>query len=349
MSLLTISPQDIENISSILKKQGYDKLYQSFTSHNQMIFLDRYGWDIENLPLISERHYIGANFIDDIAQYFKEKHNFNLYKVYEEKLTKHRWQDHLVEGLIKAVKEKKYVLDNNSLIMISQNYATSSKKTYENFFILITLCADDKTFIKASANVLQKLQSQLSPTLLELEKYKKRWEKRIKDITIEELSVNEDYQTIKRIFSKLDNPKEKQFVKVINGLYHRCEFDIDVLSQQNRLSFNKNQDALRIFFTQFNNYIKSSERGKEILGITDFKFDQNCITFYFIEEKNRTLIESLTADLIDYAMTKEDKNNLKGANSIQSVEKFFTPFLMNYSLQKSLIKKENTNKISKKI
>ena len=210
---------------------------------------------------------------------------------------------------------------------------------------------DNNEACQSFENIMTVKAKERNLSLLDLEKVKRAWDKRFKNVDISTLN-KKSYDAILEVFSKIETSKKKDLYEFNSGEYIEVYLDADLLSQENKLSLPKNVEALNIFFNKFRRYCDKSKTPMDILSINEFEFTSGVISkirVNFKESTNRKSIQSVIKDLIDFSLIK-DKNHLKGKTFItQDEQKFFDAFILNYSLQEKIPLKTENKKNSFKI
>jgi hypothetical protein len=334
-----VTNKDIDNIAELVEK--YENQYLAGYIKNRKNEKNG-GANISELNTLFNRNLLGnAKLQDELFQFFKQNNKFNLAYYYEMQLNNHSWHGDALAAYTRFIKNGDYFPKNDQVILDAiQKQSISTAKTFWTMVSLAALPKDDSIAAKCFYTVIKEKKKDDIP-LLELEKVQKGWDKRFKGIDLSKIASKEE-QYFSKLFNKIEVSKQKNFFTTEEGHYLSINIDIDLISQDNKISKNKNEDALRIFFIAFEKYAKKAQNIKDVLSIDDFKHNstKGILTFYYSDISKRDLIKSLACDLVDYA-TSKDGNKLKGANiNNQDTDKFFSSYVMNYVLQSTLNKDE---------
>lgn len=309
--------------------------------------------DIHKVYEFWDRNIIGSAKIQKLtSDYLLDKYNQSLGKIYEQSLSSHSWQDHIFNAYVRLVNSGSYYPDDHKTIYTSiNNQSSSNNKTFWNMFTLAACCKDDKVCLDSFALILDKKKTHKTISSLDLDKIQKIWNKRFKNVDVENLSPD-SFAIIQPYFELSKSHKERDFFSIEQGNYITLNIDLNVICQHNKFSLSKNQDALRIFFNQFSSFVTRTNQSSDnssLLSISSFSFStidavKTAISFNYSDVQQKNLITSLACDLVDYATSKQDKNTLKGQNiNLQSdKDLFFSSFIQNYALQHSLPQKDST-------
>lgn len=345
--------------------------------------------DFQNVLEISKEHYIGRNLfvnpfsralkdwddkkertfegssefymdavaehkflMNDIRAYFLKTYNQDIVKIYEEKCVSHYWNESIFIAYSRFIKDNIYYpQEPNAILKIVQEKKCTNSKTLWDLVSLSSYIKDNNEACQSFENIMTVKAKERNLSLLDLEKVKRAWDKRFKNVDISTLNKT-SYDAILEVFSKIETSKKKDLYEFNSGEYIEVYLDADLLSQENKLSLPKNVEALNIFFNKFRRYCDKSTTPMDILSINEFEFTSGVISkirVNFKESTNRKSIQSVIKDLIDFSLIK-DKNHLKGKTFItQDEQKFFDAFILNYSLQEKIPFKTENKKNSFKI
>lgn len=343
-----LTNNQIVEISEIVKK--HDFAFSASRINNDQNEKDG-GAEISSLYSLFSRDLLSsAKFQDDLFEYIKGLNKFNLAYCYEKKLDSHSWNGDLLLSYTRFIKNGKYYPENEQSIYNSiKGQSSDSNKTFWTMISLSAAAKDDSVAAKCFHLVLKDKKRCAIP-LLDLEKIKKNWDKRFNGVDVS-IVAPQEYTYLSDLFSNIESSKNKDFFQIKEGHYLSIDINVDLISQSNKMSKNKNEEALRIFFIAFLKYSKKSKELQDVLSINAFTEESSGskLIFYFSDFSKKNMIKSLVCDLVDYATTKFENNKLKGSSiNEQDTEKFFSAFVLNYLLQKSLSDKSNKDLTPKK-
>ncbi len=352
--MINLSKADFENILEISNKHYL----------LQKLFVNPFGRALRDWDSKKERTFEGSSefYVSEVAEnkylmldirdYFLKNHNQDIAKIFEEKCISHYWNESIFVAYSRFIKEDIYYPTEPSKILkiIEEKKCTNSKALWD----LVSLSGyikDDNESSKAFANIFSVKAKDRNLSLLDLEKIKRAWDKRFKNVQEENINPNA-LKVAKEVFDKIENSKKKNLYEFNTGEYIEVILDADLLSQDNKLSVPKNVESLNIFFNRFTKYVQNSKTPLEMLSITSVEFksaNQSKIRINFNDSKNKNTIQSVLKDLIDFSLIK-DKTHLKGKTFFpEDPIKFFDAFLMNYALQEKITVKEEQKKNSFKL
>lgn len=336
-----VTNKEVEEISQLVKNHGHKDLAERIYCYQDKA---RGFVSASSISLLNTQILTNAKLQDDLYKLFKDSNNFNLASFYEKQLLNHSWQNDLFTAYTRFIKLGVYYPENDKVIYDSINgQSMSSIKTFWAMVSLVSLVKDDETSLNCFHLILKEKKKGDIP-LLDLERVKRSLDKRFKGIDVSTLPQKE-YNYLVNLFSSIETSKEKSFFNVSDGHYIKINVDFDLISQENKLSKAKNMDALRAFLVAFERFSKKSQELRDVLSVDEFKQDvANCnMTFYYSDPCKKDMIKSLACDLVDYATSKFETNKLKGyyINS-QDSDKFFSSYVMNYVLQHTLKKDEQS-------
>lgn len=287
------------------------------------------------------------NYLQDaLYDYFKDNINFNLASFYELKILNNSWQADIFLIYVRFMKNKGYYPENDKIIHeLIKIQTIDNNKVFWAMFTLASLAKDDNTVVKSFYTILKekKVHADTLP-LLDLEKIKRSWDKRMKGVNVSKFPSKE-YKYLCNLFSKIEEGKTKDFFTVNKGNYLDISIDLDLVSQENKLNVNRNLDALTIFFSAFSKHIETNNDTRNVLSLSNFKWEKGVkstfsLTFFYSDSSKEDTIRKIAGDLMGHALTKFDGTKLRGAEirlgDIENNNKFFSAFILNYNLQNTL-------------
>lgn len=352
--MIKLSKKDFENILNISNHHFLDRV----------LFVNPFARAIKEWKEEKERTFEGSSefYVSEVAEnkslmldirnYFIKNNNQDIAKIFEEKCISHYWNESIFVAYSRFIKEDIYYpTEPSKILKIIEEKKCTNSKTLWDLVSLSGYIKDDSESSKAFANIFNVKAKDRNLSLLDLEKIKRAWDKRFKNIKEENINPNA-LKVAKEVFDKIENSKKKNLYEFNTGEYIEVILDADLLSQDNKLSVPKNVESLNIFFNRFTKYVQNSKTPLEMLSITSVEFksaNQSKIRINFNDSKNKNTIQSVLKDLIDFSLVK-DKTHLKGKNFIPDDPiKFFDAFLMNYALQEKISTKEEQKKNSFKL
>lgn len=342
---MIVTKTDLLNIASIIKEHEFNYCANIILNYADDLITTK-ETDINKVSAFFDKKILkSASIQKKIHSYFLEK-KLNIGELYEKKLQYSIWDSDLLLAYSRFINNKLYYPKNESVIFdIIKEHKSNNNQTFWIFVSMAESCKDDKISLDSFAHILKEKTKYQTLSLLEIEKFKKIWDKRYEGVDIQSISP-ETFEIAKPYFDSIHESKNKDFFSVEKGYFQKFTIDNNILSQSNRLTLGKNRDAIHTFFTNFKVFTKTKTTANDIFSISDFNFNTSTKTTLIIsynDPKKEKLIQSLMADLIDYATSKEDNNNLKGSKPFSSNEtnNFFETFLNHYALNFSLPKKED--------
>lgn len=292
------------------------------------------------------------NLLIDIRDYFQKKYGQDIVKVYEEKCLSTYWNESIFVAYGRFIKDNLYYpQEPETILKIVKDKRCTNSKTLWELVSLSGYIKDNNESCNAFADILTEKAKNRNLSLLDLERIKRSWDKRFKNVDISNLPQN-SLEQIQKVFAKIESSKTKNLYEFNSGEYIEVQLDADIISQENKLSVPKNIEAINIFFNRFKRYIDKSKTPSESLSINGFEFASGSISklrVNFTDSSNKNAIKKVVKDLIDFCLIK-DKNNLKGKTFLPEDEvKFFDAFIMNYALQEKVQLKAENKKNSFKI
>lgn len=348
MTAFTVTADEIKELVELFEKSHEISVAAALEVYIQHA---KPTWPLDKMYGLTERRILDNSIIQNkLFQYFKDKKDFSLAEYYESQLINDYWHSDILQAYTGFIKKGIYYPENPQIIYDSLK--KQSIGTVKNFWTMITLASliKENDIATQSFHLVIDKKGQNNITLLDLEKIKKTWDRRFKNVNIETLPKVE-YEYLSNFFSKIEHGKKQDLFFTEEGHYVNLVVNRDSLSQSNKLSVSRNTEALRYFFNSFADYVKKSKYAHDVLSITGFKqtVDANgTLTFYYSDYSKKKVIQSLACDLVDYATTKTEKNNLKGMARIENPEKFFEPFVMSYVLQATLSAENDNSKKAKR-
>lgn len=298
-------------------------------------------------PTIAEN----KSVMNKIHKYFMETYNVNIGKYYGDMILTKYWAEPVFTSYYRFIKDGLFVPEDDDLKKVLLGKKSNNSKIFWNIVTLASLIKDDVKSAQVYAHIFKERQKERSLSLLDLEKVKKSWDKRFKDVDLSNLEPVY-WEAIQEAFNKIENGKKKNLYEVRVGNHIEIFLEADILSQENKLSIPKNIEALNIFFNKFKNYLTKSKLSQEMFSITSFEIVSQSTTklrLNFTDSGKQEIIQKIFKDLIDFSLIKE-KENLKGRTFSTSDEvKFFDAFLLNYSLQEQINQKAVEKKPTMKI
>lgn len=348
MDKYKLTPKDVKEISNIFKANGEDYYASRIMEDKNIISMhDMHAFDdndiLENKKLQNA-----------LYSYCQQHKKFNLASYYEDRLIKNVSYAEFAIPYIRFIKSKGYYPAKDEILyeIIENQYIQKNKELWL-MFSLASLIKNDFFSAKSFSLLIEENVRKDTP-LLHIEKMKKIWDGRFNGIDVSAIAPAE-YQFVSEIFSIIETSKKQNFFTEDDGFYSNILIDINLISQENRVSISQNNSALLLFFTYFGSYLPVAEEHRNALSINNFTGKQVFknsfqLTFSYSDINKKDLIKSLAYTLIGYATTVGENNQLKGAEmSAQNTSKFFDAFIMNHLLQTSMgnndIQKSKKSKI----
>jgi hypothetical protein len=353
MSAFTISASELDEISKIFVKRKLSGLVRTvdyslkhnINSHKQSVN----SYSLDSLSIFTNKYLLNnTDALKDIYEYTKNK-SCNIAHFLENKMITSYSNADTLDGYARLIKNTDHYLNNSENI-----YKVIVKKTpstLKNFWSIVTLAScihDINLSIKAFYLILKEKKSSIySFSLLDLEKIKRAFDKRFKNLNEKDFPKVE-YQFILKSFTEIDNSKTKSFCTTTSGSYLDVFIDIDLICQENKFSKNKNNGMLKSLFNNFASCLadkkdKPLSLNKIIVRDEDDRTLSFHVVFYFEDVLQGELIRLVVGDLIDYAIIKDKDGKLQGESiKNKNSEQFFSSFIMNHAFEKTLDKKEET-------
>jgi len=345
MSNFTVNNEELDQLSTIFSKHGLKNIVENIEKEKKANSSFYY---LERIRIFNNKFVVNNNeLLKSLYNYTKDK-SFNIAHFFEQQvLHAHNWSDEF-SGYVRLIKNTDYALrENQKFYSIINKQAPSTQNIFWGLVSLAPLIQNNQICTQAFYLILKdKLPKMSSFGLLEIEKIKRIWDKRFKEVDANTLP-SEEYQYITDAFNKAINGKNQSFCTTTSGNYLNITINVDLVSQANKKSKNVNGEALQMFFNCFSSYIKKNPHNANQLSLSSVKaqpdgYDINVMLCYD-DMSHTSSIKTVFDDLLNYAITKDNDGNLQ-ANSIKDfqAEKFFSTFIMNHILENSLDKKIET-------
>lgn len=351
---MKLEKSDFENVLKIIVKHTYEKhslaesirkIINAWTDEKTKTFADSPEFFRETC---AENKYL----MKSLREYFLEKYQTDIAKIYEDKSSGHYWNPSVFIGYANFVKEGLYYPEaKDKLKKIIKEKGCSSAK---DFWLVVSLCGVVKDDFEASqsfAHVVTEKSIHRNLSLLDLEKLQKAWNRRFKNVDVTLLDPVA-VEGVKKVFEKINVSKNKDLYEFKSGHYTEVILNADLLSQENKLSIPKNIEALRIFFHHFQEYVKEYKTPYELYSITGFEVTSNMETKLRLNYENlesKDKVTKLFKNLLGFCLLKE-KENLKGKTfDCDDMDKFFDSFLLSISLEDKMPNKEDHKKTKFKL
>ncbi len=346
---MELEKSDFENLLEIVVNHAYDRhpVAESFRKKIR-------GWlEIKEKNFEDFSEFFSDNcaenkyLLKDFREYFLEKYQTDIAKVYEEKCVSQYWNDSIFVAYSNFLKEGVYYPEEKNKVkeVIEGSRSSNSKK----YWLIVSVCGLVKDHNEASqcfAHVLTEKAKMRNLSLLDLEKVQKAWNRRFKNVDVSLLDPSSVF-VVEKVFEKISSSRKKDLYEFNSGHYTEVILNADLLSQENKLSIPKNIEALRVFFHNFKEYVKEAKTPYDMYSITSFEMNSNIETklrlnYENIESKEK--VAKLFKSLLDFCLLKE-KENLKGKTfDCDDMDKFFDSFLLSTSLEDKMPNKEEHKK-----
>lgn len=349
MDNFIVSLAELEELKKILEK---NELKFSLRNLNDYISKnsDKTHYSIRDMYLFDDTNLLNSSkTLKDLYEYTKDK-NYNIAHFLESNINRGYCDPSYFIAYTRLVKATDYYpTKSDKFYDLIQTQPISNQKALWGMFALAPYIKDNNTCTQAFHLLLSKNKiGTNSFTLLDLEKIKKLWDKRFKGVDVTTLPQNE-YKHIKDILEQTHEAKQKSFYTATLGHHLNLTIDIDLISQDNKLSISKNNTALNQFFHKFKKYIKDTQSDNE-LSLTDVVINLDSLKdlsfnliFNYSDLSKSELLKSTVDNLINYSLTKDKDEKLQGEQlSSDESNKFFSSFIMNHTLENTLEKKEET-------
>lgn len=315
-------------------------------------------YKIDDLYLFDSKFVLNHdNALKDLYEHTKDK-SFNIAHFLEFKIHHSYFTDNAFNGYVRLIKNTDYSLNHSeSIYKVIEKQDASTIKIFWNMVTLATYIHDNVFSAKAFHLILSKKRDEMhSFSLLDLEKIKRIWDKRFKGVDTTTLPQSE-YDFILQSFNDINVSKTKSFCTTTSGHYLDVFIDINLISQENRLSKGRNNTTLTKMLYSLAAYVGGSKDTYKTLSINkiiirdedDKTLSFNAV-FYYSDLSQQELIKSFVGELIDYAIVKRKDGKLQGESiNNHNQEQFFASLIMNHSLENTLDKKEETKLKKNKI
>ncbi len=352
MQKFNVSTSDFQEFINILNKNKLSYWVD---------YIKRYGYGysnaqtLDNLSFLTNKHILkNKKFLTDLYLYTKDK-NCNIIEYYEDKLKLSYSNGEILLAYNRLVKSKVYQPSDKTIYDLIQTHNPSNFQIYWGMLFLASLIKDNDLCLKAFYLISDSKVAKLNAlSLLDIEKIKRAWDKRFKGVNVETLPKKE-YDFLVKLFDNINESKTKAFCSTTNGSYLKILVDIDIISQETRLSKKKNYDALNSFFNEFSTFIVSKEAKDNILSIDDVFVSEDLysdmsfnVIIYYSDSSKTELIKKVIGELVSYAVVKDKDGKLQATKDDHN-NKFFSSFIMNYNLETSLDKKDEVKVKKEKI
>ena len=350
--MITVVLEDLKSLISILQKShsSYSfslKRLQDFIITGKFTSKPYQEFDIFFNQILGE----DKLFLNDCHDYFFNKYNQNIAEEYEHKILNNYWTESSLFAYVHLIKEGKYYPINESIIkQVIQKMLCSNNRTFWALVSLAGLVKDPTISAECFSSIITEKSENRNLSLLDLEKFKRSWDKRFKNVDIQKFSP-ESYVLANKFFDRIEKGKKTDLYSCVEGHFLYVVLEPDIISQHNKLTRNKNSEAISRFFNIFKNYIEKSKTAKDLFSISNFTIVSQVkinLQLEYLDISKKDALKLILNDLIAFALTK-DGNKLKGASEPNYDNmKFFDSFMLNYNLQLTLPNKEgDSKKISK--